>query len=210
MDNYFASYRRFETPSKKDAAVLLGADNLIGDRYEIEFDWHDDAHRAWMVSRFDQKIGYFDPSFSRQLNVYHARGMRICAILSFVAFTESPSPGHYWGEAAVFAYDDNPAFEHFIQTVARRMQDNVRTKIDFSSDGIQSIINSDGSWIPDQTVPMPKVKKGTVILKRRRSLSDKAIEQGRKGNKGCYIISWVFLLALVALIIYGVHALGVF
>ena len=37
MDQYFGTYHRFETSSKKDAALLLGADNLVGDMYDIEF-----------------------------------------------------------------------------------------------------------------------------------------------------------------------------
>ena len=36
-------------------------------------------------------------------------------------------------------------------------------------------------------------------MKSRRKMSEKLIEQGRKGNKGCYAVSWLFLLALVAL-----------
>lgn len=38
---------------------------------------------------------------------------------------------------------------------------------------------------------------------RRRSVTDKLIDQGRAGNKGCYLASWAFLLAVVALIVFG-------
>ena len=34
---YTGFYARFDTPSKKDAAVLLGADNLVGDLFDVEF-----------------------------------------------------------------------------------------------------------------------------------------------------------------------------
>ncbi len=212
MDQYFGTYQTFETVSKKDAAVLLGADNLVGDRYTIEIELDGDAHKAWLISRFDQRIGFFDGNFSRRLSILKANGLELTAILSFVAYTDMPEPGHYWGEMAVIAYNPahKEAFERFITTVCTRMFDNVRTRVNFDAEGVEHIISSGGSWVPEQTVPMPSKKKGTVIMKSKRSVSEKLIEQGRKGNKGCYVVSWAFIIALVAALLFGLKACGVF
>ncbi len=212
MDQYFGTYQTFETVSKKDAAVLLGADNLVGDRYTIEIELDGDAHKAWLISRFDQRIGFFDGNFSRRLSILKANGLELTAILSFVAYTDMPEPGHYWGEMAVIAYNPahKEAFERFITTVCTRMFDNVRTRVNFDAEGVERIISSGGSWVPEQTVPMPSKKKGTVIMKSKRSVSEKLIEQGRKGNKGCYVVSWAFIIALVAALLFGLKACGVF
>lgn len=212
MDQYFGTYQTFETVSKKDAAVLLGADNLVGDRYTIEIELDGDAHKAWLISRFDQRIGFFDGNFSRRLSILKANGLELTAILSFVAYTDMPEPGHYWGEMAVIAYNPahKEAFERFITTVCMRMFDNVRTRVNFDAEGVERIISSGGSWVPEQTVPMPSKKKGTVIMKSKRSVSEKLIEQGRKGNKGCYVVSWAFIIALVAALLFGLKACGVF
>ena len=212
MDQYFGTYQTFETVSKKDAAVLLGADNLVGDRYTIEIELDGDAHKAWLISRFDQRIGFFDGNFSRRLSILKANGLELTAILSFVAYTDMPEPGHYWGEMAVIAYNPahKEAFERFITTVCTRMFDNVRTRVNFDAEGVERIISSDGSWVPEQTAPMPSKKKGTVIMKSKRSVSEKLIEQGRKGNKGCYVVSWAFIIALVAALLFGLKACGVF
>lgn len=212
MDQYFGTYQTFETVSKKDAAVLLGADNLVGDRYTIEIELDGDAHKAWLISRFDQRIGFFDGNFSRRLSILKANSLELTAILSFVAYTDMPEPGHYWGEMAVIAYNPahKEAFERFITTVCTRMFDNVRTRVNFDAEGVERIISSGGSWVPEQTVPMPSKKKGTVIMKSKRSVSEKLIEQGRKGNKGCYVVSWAFIIALVAALLFGLKACGVF
>lgn len=212
MDQYFGTYQTFETVSKKDAAVLLGADNLVGDRYTIEIELDGDAHKAWLISRFDQRIGFFDGNFSRRLSILKANGLELTAILSFVAYTDMPEPGRYWGEMAVIAYNPahKEAFERFITTVCTRMFDNVRTRVNFDAEGVERIISSGGSWVPEQTVPMPSKKKGTVIMKSKRSVSEKLIEQGRKGNKGCYVVSWAFIIALVAALLFGLKACGVF
>lgn len=211
MDNYFGRYERFETASKKDAAALLGADNLVGDVYDIDIEMVDGAQRAWLVSRFDARIGYFDTKISRKLSVLKAQGLTCKAILSFVAFTENSEEGKYWGDVAVICY--NPAyaedFAPFMKAVSKKLGEGVRPKVDLGADGADKIIESHGEWMPKQTVSYPDKgqNKGTAIIKRRRSVTDKLVEQGRAGNKGCYIVSWVFLLALVALIVYVVMKL---
>ena len=105
MDQYSGTYESFDTPSKKDAAVLLGADNLVGDKYRVDIELENGEHRAWLVNRFDKRIGFFDASFSRKLSILQARGFEIIALLSFVAYTDHPDPGYYWGEMAVIGYD---------------------------------------------------------------------------------------------------------
>ncbi len=205
MQEYFGTYQRFETVSKKDAGTLLGADNIIGDPYQIQLELEDGVHRGWLVNRFNARIGYFDEEFSRRLSLFKAKGMEMTALLSFVAFTESPEPGHYWGEMAVIAYDphEKTAFETFCQAVAKKIGEGVHPDLDVPEEKVAEIVSSNGTWLPEKNLPYPELPKGSVFLKRRRSLMDGVIEQGRKGNIGCYIISWAILLGLVALIIWS-------
>lgn len=212
MDRYFGTYQTFETLSKKDAAVLLGADNLVGDIYDIQIEMEGDQHTAWLVNRFNQRIGFFGPDFSRKLSIMRAREMTLTAVLAYVAFTDAPEPGRYWGEMAVFAYSktEEEAFGSFVDSVAERLSNGIRPKINLGEEACMKIIESKGSWLPEQTIPMPKHDKGTAIMKSKRSMSEKMIEQGRKGNKGCYVVSWAFLLFLVAAAMFGLKACGVF
>lgn len=209
---YTGFYARFDTTSKKDAAVLLGADNLVGDVFDIEFVTNDAQPVAWMKNRFGKLVGFFDASTTRRLRVLHARDWKLKAILSFVAYTDSPEPGEYWGEAALlcFAPEHEQVFTTFTQGVAKRIMDGVRPEVDLGEQGVKQILDSNGTWSPAKTVPMPSKKGGTVIMKSHRKASEKLIEQGRKGNKGCYAVSWLFLLALVALCIFGLKSCGVF
>lgn len=211
-DRYFGTYARFDTRSKKDAAALLGADNLIGDVFEIVFQTEDGISTAWLKNRFGGLIGFFDATFSRELSIIAARGWKLQAILSFVAFTDSPEPGHYWGQVAVICFDKTleQTMAPFIASTAQRLSDGVRPEVDLGEQGVEQLIASDGTWTPKKTVPFPQRVAGTVIMKSRRKMSEKLIEQGRKGNKGCYAISWAFLLALVALALFDLKSCGVF
>lgn len=209
---YFGTYARFDTASKKDAAVLLGADNLVGDVFDIEFVTEDGVRTAWMKNRFGAMVGFFEPGTSRDLSLCEARGFRMQALLSFIAYSESPEPGEYWGEAAIICYDpkDAEAFECFTGNIAARMMDGIRPEVDLGEQGYAKVVESKGTWKPTKTVSLPSKQAGVAILKTRRSVSEKMIEQGRKGNKGCYILSWAFLLALIAGVIFGLRSCGVF
>lgn len=212
MERYFGTYQTFQTASKKDAAALMGSDNLVGDCYRIDCTIEQGTHKAWLINRFGSAIGYFDPTFSRELSLKKAQGMHLTGILSFVAFSEQPEPGEYWGDAAIIGYDpaDGATMETFIKGVASLLSKGIRPKIDFDGQAVHQIFESQGSWLPSDRIPFPDKQKGTAILKRRRSLTDNLVEQGRSGNKGCYLLSWAFLLALVALAIFGLKACGVF
>lgn len=212
VERYFGTYTRFDTKSKKDAGQLLGADNLVGDVFDIVFETEDGTSVAWMKNRFGSLIGRFDTTISRQLSILKARGFKLTAILSFVAFTDNPDPGHYWGEAALLCYDSSleQVFVPFTNSVATRIAEGIRPDIDLGEQGVSQVIDSNGSWSPKGTIPLPQKQAGTVIMKDRRKLSEKLIEQGRKGNKGCYVFSWVFLLLAVALLLFGLKSCGLF
>lgn len=212
MDRYFGTYQTFRTASKEEAAALVGPDNLIGDRYTIDCTIEQGVQKAWLVNRFGSRVGFFEPDFSRELSLKKAQGMDLTGILSFVAFSEEPEPGEYWGNAAIIGYDpaDVAAMETFIEGVAGLIAKGIRPELAFENQGIDQIYQSKGTWLPSERVPLPEKQRGMAILKKRRSLTDGLIEQGRTGNKGCYILSWVFLLALVALVIFALKTCGVF
>lgn len=206
---YFGAYETFDTASKDMGGALMGADNAVGDVYTIDIELGEDGHTAWLVNQFGKRIGFFAPVFSRKLSVLAAEGLQLRAVLSYVAFSNEPAPGHYWGEAAVIAYAPAyaDAFEKFIAQVSERMADGVRTKVDFKGEGVDNIIESDGAWMPKQTESMPKKSKGSAILKSRKSMTDKVVSAGRAGKTGCYIASWAFIIVIAALIVWGVYSL---
>ena len=211
-ETYFGRFARFDTVSKKDAAQLVGSDNLVGDVYEIEFSTRDGQRVAWLKNRFGATVGFFDQQVSRQLSIFAAREWKIRAILAFVAFTESPDPGHFWGECALLCFDpqESSAFEVFLAGIARRMAEGMRPDIDLGAQGVAKILESQGLWTPTQYSPLPNRETGTVLIKTRRSLKEKLFEQARAGNKGCYVLSWGFVLAIVVGAVLWMRSCGVF
>lgn len=210
--SYEGFYAHYEATSKKEGSLLMGPDNLIGDDYQIAFKTNDDGIVvAWISNKFDAEIGYFDVDASRKLQLAHARGQSIRVIMSFVAYSDLPDPGHYWGEMAVFCF--NPAYaaemNAFIDRCAAKMVDGIRPDINLGNQAVAKIF-SEENWLPSETVPFPKTEPGSAILKDHQSMSEKMIEQGRARNKGCYVVSWAFIILVVIGLLFGLHALGLF
>lgn len=209
---YFGTYARIDTPSKKEGALLQGPDNLVGDVFDIVFKTENGRTTAWMRNKFGADVAFFDPDTSRQLSILQAREWKLRALLSYVAYTDAPEPGSYWGEAAIVcnAPEHTEAFDLFTQKLAKPLGEGLHPDVSLGFQGINHVLENNGDWVPKDTAPFPKKEAGTVILKRRRSMSEKAIEQGRAGNKGCYAVSWAFIIALIACALLLLKSCGVF
>lgn len=204
--SYNGFYAHFETPSKKEGSLLMGPDNLVGDDYQIYFKNEGDRPVAWVKNKFDAEVGFFDVDASRKIQLALARDQKVRALLSFVAYSDTPDPGLYWGEMAVFCY--NPAYaeemDAFIGRISKKMIEGVRPNIDLGSQAVSKIFE-EKDWVPTDTVPLPTKKTGMAVLKDHQSMSEKMIEQGRARNKGCYVVSWLFIALVVIAIIYGLY-----
>ena len=146
MERYFGSYQKIEPSSKKEGALLLSADNIIGDSYEIIFD----GDLAWAKNRFGARVGHFTIDFSRQLRVLNARGWKFIALLSLVAFTQEPEPGTYWAEMAVLCLEpqyESPITE-FSKNISSMLAEGIRPEINLGEQAISKVIESNGTWKP--------------------------------------------------------------
>lgn len=209
--SYEGFYARFETASKPQGSLLMGPDFIVGDDLEVEFRTEDDRIVAWLKNKFGADTGFLNADDSRKLQLAAAREQKIRVILSYVAYSDEPDPGLYWGQVAVFFF--NPLYaeqmDAFVDRVAAKIAEGIRPAINLGSSGVSRIFD-EPNWIPSDTVPLPEKKSGMAVLKDHQSMSEKMIEQGRAGNKGCYVISWIFIALVVIAAIYGLHMLGLF
>lgn len=209
---YEGFYARFETPDKNVGALMMGADDLVGDRYTIHFKVENGASTAWLSNKFDAERGFFDAETSRRLQIAQARGLDVVVLLSFLAYSDTPDPGLYWGEMAVICYDplDADVMEGFVKNIATLMAEGKRPDIDLNMKAVRNLFDHP-DWIPTNRVALPDRKqRGFALLKDHRTASERAIEQGRAGNKGCYTISYLFIFIVVAaLVLFALKAFGV-
>ena len=209
--SYEGFYARFESATKSDGSLLMGPDNIVGDDYEVVFKTEEGRVVAWLNNKFGAEVGFLDANASRKLQLAAARDQKIRALLSFVAYSDTPEPGLYWGQVALFCF--NPAYakemDAFVDRVAKKIGEGIRPNINLGESAVAKIFE-ETDWVPSDTVALPKKESGMAILKDHQSMSEKMIEQGRAGNKGCYTISWIFIALLVVAALYGLHVLGLF
>ncbi len=209
---YFATYARFDTVDKEAAAGFLGADNIIGASFSVKHEITPQSNKAWIVNPFGQKMGYLNSRTADKIDICDAKGWHTVALLALVAFSEDPAPGQYWGEVVIISYDPTyeSAFSTFVEKISKLLSKGVRPNVSLGPDALSTIVENDGDWIPNDRVALPKKGKGTAWVKTQQTGTEALVEQARKGNLGCTIISWMFLFAVVALIVFGVHSCGVF
>ena len=182
---------------------MMGADDLVGNPYDVSMEGQDGRMVAWISNKFGAKRAFLDEQDSQRIQLALAQGREVRALLSFVAYTDAPEPGYYWGQVAVFCFEPSVAqpVEAFIQRVGQRLAEGVRPKIDLGPEAVRKMLD-DPQWMPGETVPLPKKEVGMAVLKDHQSLGDKMVEQGRARNKGCYAVSWLFILAIIAFLVY--------
>ncbi|NPD30928.1 hypothetical protein HLV37_03435 [Eggerthellaceae bacterium zg-1084] len=209
---YTGSYARFTCPSKKNAAVLIGADCIVGDEVRFELRTEDGETTAWLMNRFDAVIGSLSKEDTHQLRIRQAEGRSIRILLGLIAYSETPEPGQYWGEVLIFSHTPASAefVDPFIDRVATALRQGVRPAIDLSESDLAALEANPQQWITSGRVPLPQIKAGMAVLKSRQSLTDRLVEQARRGNKGCAVVGWGGLLIGMAGIAALLKFLGVF
>ena len=202
---YEGFYARFETADKAQGSMLMGPDHIVGDDYEVFFKTDGDKVVAWVKNKFGAESGFFDPDVSRKLRLAKAREQTIRAVLSYVAYSDEPDPGLYWGQMALFCFSPRYAEEMngFVDRVAAKIAEGTRPAINLGSQAVTRILE-EKDWIPNETMPLPQKEVGMAVLKDHQTMSEKMIEQGRARNKGCYFVSYLFIAVVVVAIAYFV------
>ena len=195
---YDGFYARFESPSKKNAALLMGADTLVGDEFDFSFKQNGSTTVAWISNKFGAEIGFLDVESSRRLQLANARDLDIHLLLSYVAYSEEPDPGVYWGELAIICFDPSlkGSLDPFVQRVSSRMKEGMRPNIVLSEAELNRILTDPG-WLPSSSA-FVSPPEGSAVVKNNLSFTERLVEQGRSGNKGCYAGSIAFLVIVAA------------
>lgn len=208
---YYGTYAKFITEDRRTASGFLGADNIVGDRFSIESVYENDERSGWIVNPFGVRMGKIEEKVLDKVEVLKAKGWTVTALLEFVAFTEEPEPGYYWGEVAIIAYDPQyeGAFANWVDLVGKKLGAGIRPDLKLGTKGFNQVIETNGEWFPTGRHNLPPKKKGTAIVKSERSSTERLVDQARKNNKGCTVAGWLFILAIVALIVFAFVSCGI-
>lgn len=215
MEDYrfFGAYATFIPEDKSHGELLQTADFPIGTDLNIEFRTTRGYQIAWLRNKYGKDVGALDADISRTLSIITARGWTIHAILNFVAYSDEPEPGQYWGQVALIAYDKalDQVFSPWTANIAEKIQSGVRPDISLSPAQVDRVIESGGTWLPSARVPKPEGQGRTAIVKDHLTFSEKIVELGRQRKPGCMVAGWIFNILVVAgLVALILHWCGVY
>lgn len=206
---YYGAYARFTTPNKKEGSALMGADNLVGDRYEVEFRVENGDQVPWLRNRFGKAIGYVIGAGAEQLVLCNARGWKVNVVLASVFYSESPDPGVFWGEVVIICYStaNEAACDTFVQGISNLLAEGVRPTVDVGEAGFEQILATGGTWLPETREEKFRLEKGQAIIKENRSFNEKVVELARKRNPGCMAVGILFTGGLIVLVLWLIKSL---
>jgi len=203
---YFGTYARFSTDDKEEAAQFLTSNNVVGHPFTITSTYEQGERSTWIVNPFGQNMGRLDNALGEQVDVLDARGWTTVALLSFVAFSQEPAPGEYWGEVAIISYDpaNAAAFEGFVREVGSMMAQGIRPSLNLGQESLRSIVAANGKWKPTGREPLPELGKGEAFVKTEKLAEEHIVDVARRHPKGCSVLSIIFMAALAVAIIFAV------
>ena len=206
---YYGAYALFDTPSKQVGGMLMGADNIVGDLYTIEFRTEHGNQVPWIINRFGKEIGYIEGEAARELVLCQARDWKINAILASVFYSQTPEPGHYWGEFVVICYSksNEEVFDRFVQGVSKMLAEGNRPTVNLGQNGFQQVLDSKGDWLPTTRQDKYTLDKGHAVVKDHRTFNEGIVESARSRHPGCMVVGWVFIFAVIATIAWFVKGL---
>lgn len=208
--SYFGSYGRFTAPEKEHAVHLMSADSLIGDELNYAMHTQDGKTRVVLSNRFGGEIGSLDAKSAHDIQLCLAKDWNVHVLLASI-FQKHPEGGGratHWGEVVILAYPpaQAEAFDVFTGNIAKMLSEGIRPEVELQQSSVTQVLESGGSWTPNGRHATVS-KDGSVMLKGSLSLNDKLVEQARKRNPGCMFAGWVFIAALIFLVLYLVKLL---
>jgi hypothetical protein len=108
------------------------------------------------------------------------------------------------GAAACFCYDNalgkeaSEALEVYIKNVIGRIAHREYLRLALEQEQFIKVLESKGQWYLIKEEPWPKLAKGTVYYRRRRTFNDRLIDAANRGNKGCLVASWLGMFIALA------------
>lgn len=203
---YEGFYFRLDPDDDDGFNLLAGANCLIGTELFLEFlQGADGGPSVQIDARHEQRIATLDAKVSKRLADLRNRGWDIQVRLSVVFYEQEIK--RFWGEAAAMAYDPNAScptsgVQNFIGHIVKRIQDGDHPNVKLNQEQFEHVLDSDGAWYLTKSLPLPKIKSGQAVFKRRMQPLEHLTEAAVKGNKGCLVGSIVFWVALALALVW--------
>jgi hypothetical protein len=200
-DVYEGFYAGIRAQGKEGNAFLGGAEGIVGAELELRLS----EEGLGVIAHDGRKVAVLDEDADARLAALLRRGWRVHCILAYVSYNIEEKS--FAGELACVAYDHRlddrakDALDAFVCNSAERIASASRPLLALTQEQFVRVVESGGTWFLTKEELWPKLPKGSVFYRRRRSFNDRLVGAALKGNRGCLVASWLgaALVVVVAL-----------
>jgi hypothetical protein len=138
------------------------------------------------------------------LTYYLSSGWVVEATLSLVVYR--PSDNSFEGEIACMCYDPGhgASMEPFVRNMVRRISKGDHPDLQLTADQLRRVLESSGAWCMTKGLPLPVLREGAMIYRRRMSFTEGLSRLALEGRIGCKVGIYAFWIVLLAVIVFGV------
>jgi hypothetical protein len=194
---YRGFYADFKPQGEEGARYLSGVEGIIGSTLKLEC--FEDA--LTFVAHDGQQIALLEGELAARLKTLLEQGWIIRCVLASIIYNAGEKS--FTGNFACISYSPQledevkRSLETFINSIAHRIASATRPKLELTQDQFVRVIESKGAWFLTREEPWPELPKGSVVYRRRRTLSDRLISIALEGNRGCVVASWVATVIII-------------
>ena len=210
VDVYIGGYLPIEEITKPESERLASNECMIGMPVTITCNTPDGLFR--LQSAQGNSLGILRPKNRLALRNALENGWTCRCWLSLVWYDESDKLFH--GEVVYQCFhvkdsqtEEQAALETYLQRTSEALAAGKRPRVVLTCTSYDQVIETKGEWQGEDSEPLPistKRGSGTVIFKRKRSVSDKLALSALERKPGCRIALTVVLLVIVIALALGI------
>ena len=210
VDVYIGGYLKIEEVSRAESERLASNECMVGMPVTLSCDGEDGAFH--LTSSQGNPIGTVKPKNRLALRNALENGWTVRCWLSLVYYVEADKLFH--GEVVYQCFKvkdsqtrEQAALEAYAQATSEALASGKRPRVTLTGTSYDQVIETNGVWQSDEAEPLPistKRGSGTVIFKRKRSVSDKLALSALERKPGCRIAATVVMLIIVIAIALGI------
>jgi len=200
-DYYRGFYITFEADGDDGARFIVGFEGIIGSKVKTR----PADNRREILGMDNRVVGVVEGRVIKELNKLEQAGWLVECRMALCLYNQQDKA--FSGELVFMAFNNATQpylkiFESFMANITSSLAFGTRPGMELDQQQFEQLLKSRGTWYPTTDIPLPPLTKGTVIHRRRRSMSDWIIFVAYEHRIGCNIATWIFLAAILAVVIY--------
>ncbi len=202
---YQGFYIQFEPDSAQGKRALAGSEGIVGSRLTAILCEQEQDRRTYGIelkAPSGTSIVVLKGQESERIIAAIQAGWSVNIYLSLVVFSKETDS--FWAEAACILFDTEQEgpLANFTKNIVYRLNRGTHPGLELNQEQFIRIIESNGAWYLTKDTPLPTLKQGEIIYRRRKVWREYLVEAAASGKVGCKVAAIFFWLIVIIAVIW--------